>query len=47
LPFQGFLFVLFYHEVHGEHEGLKDETFQAIFQQGNIEIDQESIIDLG
>ena len=33
-------FHLFYHEGHEGNEGLKDETFQAVFQDLRIEIDQ-------
>ena len=38
---------LFYHEGHEENEGLQDETFQAVFQDFHIKIDQEALFYFG
>ena len=40
-------FHLFYHEGHEGNEGLKVETFQAVFQDFHIEIDQKSLFYFG
>jgi len=37
----------FYHEGHEGNEGLKDETFQAAFQDFHIEIDQKALFYFG
>ena len=38
---------VFYHEGHEGNEGLKDETFQAVFQDFHIEIDQKALFYFG
>ena len=40
-------FHLFYHEGHEGNEGLKDETFQAVFQNFHVEIDQMAVFYFG
>jgi len=35
----------FHHEGHEEHEGLQDETFDAILELRDVEIDEQSGLD--